>query len=122
LTERYCQAAGLECRLDLPAGESSGEVPARVRHELVAVVKESLANIAKHAGAREVTVGLTMNDGQLNLTVKDDGRGFDRARASAGSGLQNLRERVQQVGGSLETTTKPGAGTTVAVTMPLHSS
>jgi signal transduction histidine kinase len=120
LTERFCQAAGLECRLDLPAGESAVEVPARVRHELLAVVKESLANVAKHASAREVTVGLTMNGGHLNLTVKDDGRGFDPARASAGSGLQNLRERVQQVGGSLEITTRPGAGTTVAATMPLH--
>ena len=120
LTERFCQAAGLECRLDLPAGESSVEVPARVRHELLAVVKESLANVAKHAGAREVTVGLRLNDGQLNLTVKDDGRGFDPARTIAGSGLQNLRERVQQVGGSLEITTKPGTGTSVSILMPLH--
>ena len=120
LTERFCQAAGLECRLDLPAGENSVEVPARVRHELLAVVKESLANVAKHAGAREVTVGLKMNNGQLNLTVKDDGRGFDPARATPGSGLQNLRERVRQVGGSLEITTKPGAGTTVATAIPLH--
>jgi signal transduction histidine kinase/ligand-binding sensor domain-containing protein len=121
LTERYCQAAGLECRLDLPAGENSGEVPARVRHELVAVVKESLTNAAKHSGAREVTVGLKMNDGHLYLTIKDDGRGFDPARASAGSGLQNLRERVQQVGGSFAVATKPGAGTTVTTTVPLHS-
>jgi signal transduction histidine kinase len=120
LTERFCQAAGLECRLDLPAGESSGEVAARVRHELLAVVKESLANVAKHAGAHKVTVGLAMNDGQLNLTVKDDGRGFDPARASAGSGLQNLRERVQQVGGALTVATKPGVGTTVTTTVPLH--
>jgi signal transduction histidine kinase len=120
LTERFCQAAGLECRLDLPAGESSGEVPARVRHELVAVVKESLANVAKHAGAREVTVGLTMNNGQLNLAVKDDGRGFDSTRATPGSGLQNLRERVQQAGGALVVETKPGAGTTITTTMPLH--
>jgi signal transduction histidine kinase len=120
LTERFCQAAGLACRLDLPAGENSGEVPARVRHELLAVVKESLANVAKHASAREVTVGLTMNDGQLNLTVKDDGRGFDPARSSAGSGLRNLRERVQQVGGALEITTKAGAGTTITTTVPLH--
>ena len=62
-----------------------------------------------------------MSNGQLTLTVKDDGRGFDATRASSGSGLQNLRERVQQVGGSLEIATKPGAGTTVTATVSLHS-
>ena len=120
LTERFCQAVALGCRLDLPAPSQPANIPARLRHELLVVLKESLANIAKHAAAREVTVGLALNNGRLELVIRDDGRGFEPARPASGTGLQNLRERVQQAGGSFTLESRPGLGTTVTVLLPLN--
>jgi len=120
-TERFAQAAGLACELELPAAEDR-PVPARARHELLVVLKESLANVAKYAAARSVKVGLTMNNGDLCLTIKDDGRGFDLARKPAGTGLPNLRDRLQQAGGKLTVESRPGAGTTVVAVLPVRQS
>jgi len=120
VTERFCKGAGLGCRLELPEVDGACVVPARVRHELLMVLKESLANIGKHAAARNVTVSLGMNNGDLRLTIKDDGRGFDTTVAAAGSGLRNLRERVQQAGGSFTVESQLGTGTTFTAMVPLE--
>jgi signal transduction histidine kinase/streptogramin lyase len=119
-TERFCRAAGVECRLKLPATDGAEEVPARVRYELLAVLKESLANTAKHAKARTVTVDLAANNGDLWLTIKDDGSGFDPGREAPGMGLRNLRERVQQAGGWVNVESKPGCGTTIIARLPIN--
>lgn len=116
--ERFCHAAGMQCRLTLPDTQGVEEVPARVRYELLAVLKESLANTARHAAARTVTVDLAALNGDLRLTIHDDGKGFDPAAPAAGSGLKNLRERVHQAGGSVRFESNPGAGTTVIATLP----
>jgi signal transduction histidine kinase len=122
LTERFCRAAGLDYRLSLPEAERSLCVPARVRHELVVVVKESLANVASHAGARQVTLTLTAMEGDAQVVIRDDGRGFDAAVVTAGSGLRNLRERLQQLGGAFTVESRPGQGTTVTARLPLNNS
>jgi signal transduction histidine kinase/ligand-binding sensor domain-containing protein len=121
-TERFCRAAGLACRLDLPAQDGNLPVPARVRHELLMVLKETLANVSKHAQAGKVEVGLTLNNGELQLRISDDGRGFDTKGAFAGLGLRNMRERMEQAGGVITLRSRPGAGTTVMVTMPMGKS
>ena len=99
---------------------------ADVRHELLCVLKEALANIALHADARRVRVGLTRREGQVVLTVADDGAGFaapgqrDLADlAEAGHfGLVGMQERAARVGGRLLVTSAPGQGTTVTATVP----
>jgi signal transduction histidine kinase/ligand-binding sensor domain-containing protein len=122
LAERFCEAAGLECKLDLPSGEGPRAVPARVRHELLIVVKESLANVARHAAARQVTVALATSRAEVRVVIQDDGCGFDASRAAGGSGLRNLQERLQQLGGSFEIESRPGAGTSVTAALPLGHS
>lgn len=121
LAERFCRAAGLECKLELPAGEDARGVPARVRHELLVVVKESLANVAKHSGARSVALNLSLEDGAAHIVIRDDGRGFEPGRANGGNGLRNLRERVEQAGGIFAVSSATGAGTVISVRMPLES-
>jgi signal transduction histidine kinase/ligand-binding sensor domain-containing protein len=116
--ECFCRAAGLSLRLELPSTDKPWTVPAQQRHHLLAVLKESLANTSKHAAARNVTVGLRLERGKLELKVQDDGRGFDASWKAAGSGLQNMRERVQQLGGVCRVESQPGAGTTVTVVLP----
>ena len=58
-------------------------------------------------------------DGQVHVTVRDDGRGFDQTAATAGFGLAGMRERVELLGGQLELSSVIGEGTTVTATLPV---
>ncbi|UVY83001.1 sensor histidine kinase [Brachybacterium sp. NBEC-018] len=96
------------------------DAPAEVAHGpvMLRVAQEALANVARHAGAGTVAVtfGSTAR-GQL-LRVQDDGRGFSASTAVAGHGLQNMRERLREVGGTLTVTSAPGEGCTVSAEVP----
>ena len=82
------------------------------------VLAEALSNVVKHAGAREVEVSLTQQDGKLGLVIRDDGRGFDPGRPR-GLGLTGLSDRLDTVGGSLVITSGAGLGTSVCVHIPV---
>ncbi|MDA8204129.1 MAG: ATP-binding protein, partial [Chloroflexi bacterium] len=87
--------------------------------QLLRVVQEALTNVRKHAGAHHVTVSLKAEDDVVTLAVQDDGAGFDPARLEEaldhGFGLASMRERVEQIGGTLAVETAPGRGTRVEV-------
>jgi signal transduction histidine kinase len=81
---------------------------------------EALQNAAKHAGDQaKATVSLTTGDDTLCFEVADDGRGFDPQDAQTSAGLQNMRDRIGALGGTLEVHSAPGAGTTVTGTVPV---
>ena len=82
---------------------------------------EALQNAAKHAGATCTAVELVGSATSLEITVTDDGRGFDPGAGGAGTGLTGLRERVESVGGRLTVSTAPGLGTRVAVVLPVDA-
>jgi signal transduction histidine kinase len=96
-------------------------VPARlpepVEIAVYYVVSESLANVAKHADASEVSVSVAVDDGRVRATIADDGVGG--AEAGRGSGLVGLVDRVEALGGHLALDSPPGAGTTVSIELPL---
>jgi signal transduction histidine kinase len=77
--------------------------------DAIACVRESLANVAKHARASSVLVDVTMTDGELAITITDDGIGM--AAATRLSGIANLRARAENRGGSLAIEPAPGGGT-----------
>ena len=79
---------------------------------------EALQNAAKHAGACSIRVTLTGTASGLELTVEDDGAGFDPASTPGGSGLANIRDRVESVGGTVRTESAPGRGTRVCAVLP----
>jgi signal transduction histidine kinase len=81
------------------------------------VVSEALANAAKHANASQVSVAVAEQEGELFLSVRDDGVGGADARG--GSGLIGLRDRVEALGGTIALTSPPGAGTTLQVKLPI---
>jgi signal transduction histidine kinase len=81
-------------------------------------VAESLANSLKHADASQVEVTLSRSNGSLQISIHDDGRGFEEG-ASHGHGLANLSERLAALGGRLDVTSTPGVGTTVSATLAL---
>jgi two-component system sensor histidine kinase UhpB len=87
---------------------------------LFRVTQEALQNIARHAGARHVEVSLTRSETNVELSIADDGNGFDPERADLGGGglgLQSIRERVRMARGRLVIDSAPGRGTTVWVSV-----
>ena len=79
---------------------------------------EAMQNITKYAGDCEVVIALSANDGALTFRVEDNGAGFDTENGSRGSGLQNMSDRLDALGGDLAVTSRPGAGTTVVGRVP----
>ncbi len=84
--------------------------------------QEALANVARHARAKEVEITLRRTEKQVLLRVRDDGRGFDTRlkSASVGHGLSNMRARAEELHGSFHLESTPGKGTAVSLTFPLE--
>jgi signal transduction histidine kinase len=100
-------------------------VPARVLSVAYVVIREALANAAKHAAGRNVTVTLSAGHEDLTVIVGDGGRGFTHqdeltAREANHIGLDMLRRRVGEVGGKLRVESRPGKGTRVIAQLPIH--
>jgi signal transduction histidine kinase len=86
---------------------------------LYRLAQEALHNVVKHAGASKATVRLLVEGSDLTLEITDDGAGFDPATPVPGHlGLHTMTERARAVGGSLNITSAPGAGTVVRVVVP----
>jgi signal transduction histidine kinase len=82
-------------------------------------VLEALQNMVKHANATKATVSIEQRDGRLVFSVTDDGHGLDPERARSGSGMQNMRDRIEVLGGMLQVESAPGAGTRVTGSIPV---
>ena len=108
--------------------EASGDwrsIPEATSVLLFQSARELLANVGKHAGARQVTVGLMAEIGTITMCVEDDGVGFDvndvetLGRKTHSFGLFSIRERMRHIGGSVEIVSSPGSGTTVTLRVPV---
>lgn len=88
---------------------------------LFRVLQEGLSNAAKYSGVNTVQVELAQRSGQMHLKISDSGRGFDlqKATASIGLGLTSMQERVRLLNGSIRIQSRPLAGTTLDVVVPL---
>ena len=82
---------------------------------------EALQNVVKSAQASAVDLRISAENSMLTFRVEDDGKGFDPGTVTRGSGLQNMRDRLEALGGSLEVRSAPGHGTTVVGKIPLSS-
>ncbi len=98
--------------------------PREWEEALYRVVQESLNNVIKHARANRVTIQLGPVNGALELSIADDGQGFDPAasptagRAPGGMGLSGMRERIERLGGAFEVQSARGEGTRIWVSLP----
>jgi signal transduction histidine kinase len=93
-----------------------------VENQLFAIGREALANVQKHAGASLAQVRVEAQQGRVVLEVRDDGRGFDPAAGHPGHfGLDSMRSRAAEIGGSLTVTSAPGSGTLVRVCVPTET-
>ena len=119
--------SGLHVSLDVEGFEpgAGGDVrlPAGVGQNVLAVLRESLSNVVRHAGVHTVRVLVAWEDDTIVLRVTDAGRGFTPGPRAAGDlagyGLENMRQRVEQMHGLFHVTTAPGAGTEVMAQIPV---
>jgi signal transduction histidine kinase len=106
--------------------EVEGDRPLRVELEkhVFRIAQEALGNALKHAHAEKLEVQLRMSNGRVELSVADDGAGFDPASPLVGKhlGLLSMRERAQALGGELNVISRPGAGTTVTLEVDVGGS
>jgi signal transduction histidine kinase len=110
--------------VEVNAGENVEPVNADLRELAFQMVRELLFNVVKHAQVDEARLTLQRREGQCQLTVADEGRGFDPAVLDAtdpdavGYGLASIRERLGLFDGTLSVKTTLGAGTHVTLSMP----
>jgi signal transduction histidine kinase len=80
---------------------------------------EAIQNVANHAGrGAQVTLRLRHDHGSLTERIADDGRGFDPARTPSGAGLQNIRDRIEHLGGTVKIASSLGHGTVLTISLP----
>ena len=94
-------------------------VPAPVEHALLRITQEACVNAVRHGSARRLAVSMTRQDGHVELVVRDTGTGFDPAAPHAGSGLAHIRDRVAELGGTVDIESEPGRGAALTVRVPV---
>ncbi|HWD79242.1 MAG TPA: sensor histidine kinase [Kribbella sp.] len=117
--ERFAAETGVDVQvsLDLPDDEVAA-LPQAQQVVLLRSAQEALANVRKHAAATQVLITLGLSDGGVWIEIRDDGSGFTPGSESGGFGLQAMRGRVEESGGSVEVESTPGRGTRVQVLIP----
>jgi len=115
VVNRFGERSDVDARLVVVHPEHRLAVP--VENELLRILQEALNNVAKHAQAESVDVRWDVDGGNFELTITDDGRGFETARGVRESayGLVGMRERADVIGAQLAIESRPGDGTTVRV-------
>jgi signal transduction histidine kinase len=111
---------GVEVSVILAGDEEDLDLPIAIVAELLAVVREALSNVARHATAERAEIELTAAPDEIRLQVTDDGRGFepDDAPEHGHHGLANMRARVVKLGGTFVVSSAPGSGARIIVILP----
>lgn len=133
LVERLRQAAqdllepaGAAWRIEVPPGADSLRLHPGRRRQIYLLLKEAIANAAKHSGARHVILGVAAGRGRLSFELRDDGHGFEAGsriggeRLVGGRGLGSMRQRAAALGGTLEIDAAPGTGTVIRLDLPVR--
>jgi signal transduction histidine kinase len=112
--ERIYSHIRVEKKIDL----SESNVTDFLKTTIYRVCQEAMNNVAKHSQASLVSLNLQERDGRIELTIQDNGQGFDLDTVRRGLGLSTMRERAQHSGGSFDLESGIGKGTTVRVSWP----
>jgi signal transduction histidine kinase len=117
--QEICAAYHDRLGITVDASLDEVTVPAPVEHALLRITQEACANAVRHGNARRLAVSMSRQDGHVELAVRDTGTGFDPAAPHAGSGLAHIRDRVAELGGTVEIDSAPGRGAALTVRVPV---
>ena len=115
----------VHCRFQIADDLPSLPLPPEMRHNLYLVVKEALNNSLKYARPTEIALSARTRGHQIEICFQDNGVGFDLAAARARTGrhgLENMRQRIESLGGRFDLETKPGGGTLIRLTIDAQAS
>jgi PAS domain S-box-containing protein len=120
LIEEFEQRTGVKTAWEVQLNEELKPIPTEIALCIYRIMQESLHNISRHAGAKNVRVSLMDKGDEIVLSINDDGKGFDadRMRTSEGFGIAGMRERTTLVNGILDIHSEPGRGTKVLFRVP----
>lgn len=114
---------GIRTELAISAGIDENTVESGAGVQLLRVIQEAMTNARKHRGASFFRVCIGRNGSMAQISIADDGQGFDTCRHEHGDdghfGLVSMRERMAQIGGSLKMESIPGCGTTMTLDVPI---
>lgn len=107
-----------------PSDDTAGgaELPPELRRHLLLFFKEAVTNIARHAHATKVEIEVKLSGRQLNLSICDNGQGFDPESPGSGNGLASMRHRAAEMGADLRLSSAPGRGTKIGLRVLLRVS
>jgi ligand-binding sensor domain-containing protein/signal transduction histidine kinase len=115
----FLQLTSIRCRLDVSRDMPEIVLDSERRHGLFLAVKEALNNAAKHSQARELWLRFDERNNVLKVAVEDNGKGFSIEELPPGrNGLDNMRRRMERLGGSCTFDSKPGRGTRICFILP----
>ena len=118
------RGAGQTTRIVVESEGALRPLPDSVADNLLLLAQEGITNALKHAKAQQICLKLKFSDRAVTLSIYDDGQGFDPVLAAGTKeghfGLRGMRERSKHLGGDLQITSNPGAGTTILVTVQVR--
>ena len=96
------------------------DLPLEIKHSIYRILQEALANVTKHSSADYVDVTMSFKDKSVELSINDDGIGFDVQQPQDGMGLDSMRERAESLEGDFSIQSEPGQGTKICITIPIE--
>jgi signal transduction histidine kinase len=122
----YFQMTGVQCELDIPAQLPPHPISSQTRHHLFLAAHEALTNILKHSNAIHAKIAMVSRNIEFEINISDDGKGFNAASieleqsaTATGNGLNNMQQRMAEIGGDCKIESKPGHGTNIRLIISL---
>ena len=113
IVNQLCERTQMRCRFHMGDLPREIQVSSQTRHNISMAVKEAVHNAIKHAKASEITMHIEVKDDLLTISVQDDGCGFQPVENVTGSGLRNIKRRLESIGGACSVESERGKGTVV---------
>lgn len=126
--QEFFQETGVECKLNISGTVPPYPLSSQLRHNLLLAVHEAFTNVLKHSKATQVDVFIVYTAAAFEIAVSDNGHGFNPAAVlpqspgssgAAGDGLQNMKQRLADIGGKCAISSQPNHGVTVQFLLPL---
>lgn len=118
LSQKYSQGLGIKVKIR-NSGENYLLPPAKVIN-LFRVCQEAVNNAIKYSGGDEIVIDMNAENNKVHLTITDDGSGFYLDKVQMGYGLQNMRERIEEIGGEFDIESKLGGGTQISLSLEIE--